>query len=98
MPYRKSKDCGRRNRNVPVITDSFVNRVSDGSVALMDRAISVVERESVGQKELSEDWFGRPFRVAEKLADRLALSEHCIQRRIGWAGYRGLSRELDLDF
>ncbi len=85
----------RDAQDIPVLTDSRVSRMAARAVRLMDRAIQNVNREGGDDRE---DWFARPFAVAEKLSDRLACAEDCIRTDTNWRGYRGLLAQMELDF
>ena len=92
------KEEEERTGNIPVVTDSFITRISVMSVDLMKGAVDAVDRDALDSETFSEDWFRRPFAVAEKLADRLSLSEQCIKQRVSWAGYKELTGTLDMEF
>lgn len=94
----EEEDSVSRAGNIPVITDSFITRISVMSVDLMHRAVDSVDREAIETETFSEDWFRRPLTVAEKLADRLSLSEQCIKQRVSWAGYKELTTRMDMEF
>jgi hypothetical protein len=98
MDVKEGETCGVRGRSIPVVTDSFIARVSAQSVSLLERAVQYTEGETFSTETLTEDWFRRPFHVAERLADRLSLSEQCIKQQVSWAGYKELTEKLDLDF
>jgi hypothetical protein len=95
MKSNENKTRRRDERDLPVLSDSRVNRMAARSVRLMERAIRGVETEAGADRE---DWFARPFAVAEKLSDRLACAEDCIRTETRWRGYRGLLAQMDLDF
>jgi hypothetical protein len=98
MKVEQNETQSARRRSIPVVTDSFITRISTQSVSLLERAVQYVEGETFSSETLTEDWFRRPFHVAERLADRLSLSEQCIRQQVSWAGYKELTEKLDLDF
>ena len=97
MEFEGIDKHGRRYR-IPVLTDSLVNRLADKSSALLERAIDGITRDPIADYADPEDWFVRPYRVCEKLSDRLGVAEYCIRKQLKWKEYRGLLKQMELDY